>query len=157
MKSPVKSIAPADNQSRSMRSAWIEIPVELKRTKHPASRSMRSAWIEIMILQTVPQVCPRRAPCGARGLKSAWPARKLLRRGRRAPCGARGLKLSVMEDAASEARRAPCGARGLKYIRFGQIGIPPSRAPCGARGLKSDAEKQYRKRDCVALHAERVD
>ena len=56
-----------------------------------------------------------RAPCGARGLKSAEDLEKKYLEDGRAPCGARGLKSEVLYLVPDGRGRAPCGARGLKY------------------------------------------
>ena len=58
----------------------------------------------------------RRAPYGARGLKSVWVRSMYMFRFRRAPYGARGLKFELVADLVHVAKgRAPYGARGLKY------------------------------------------
>ena len=99
------------------------------------SRSSRSAWIEIHNQPDKVRCHYRRAPRGARGLKSfaGFCSKPLLSR---APRGARGLKFEVhLTNVTEEMCRAPRGARGLKY--------------CEAR--VPDVQLQ------VALLAERVD
>ena len=111
----------------------------------------------------------RRAPYGARGLKSmyydigivrcasrpvwgAWieirtPERTKTRQRRRAPYGARGLKSDIPTNApAQTAGRAPYGARGLKFADRQTPLLPEtqSRAPYGARGLKYRPDRQRR-------------
>ena len=77
----------------------------------------------------------RRAPHGARGLKSIVILRRhqLLRR---APHGARGLKSFCRLKYRFKAGRAPHGARGLKCPGLPRPLLVHSRAPHGARGLK---------------------
>ena len=68
---------------------------------------------------------PRRAPHGARGLKSTIKIAVAPLPHGRAPHGARGLKYSWALVVIKESRRAPHGARGLKFersIRFYNCG-----------------------------------
>ena len=73
------------------------------------SRSMRSAWIEIPTGGATRSALWGRAPCGARGLKCHRHRRQTVARSR-APCGARGLKyqpnLVVSDAAASRSMRS---------------------------------------------------
>ena len=112
----------------------------------------------MQILIVKPSLENRRAPQGARGLKS----RKSNNCGlscSRAPQGARGLKFSLSSrvqplprsrpargawveissahaSAQAHARRAPQGARGLKFSFYCGSHLMTGRAPQGARGLK---------------------
>ena len=71
----------------------------------------------------------RRAPQGARGLKS-YIAAKYHDYFSRAPQGARGLKFNEhTENNGTEDRRAPQGARGLKYLPLAGIPQFPPVAP----------------------------
>ena len=79
-------------QSRSMRSAWIEISPTIASRAAVMSRSMRSAWIEMA------RLAEQHGLTQSRSMRSAWieiqMAGQLYRHSyRRAPCGARGLKL----------------------------------------------------------------
>ena len=100
------------------------------------SRPARGAWVEIRLMNSSIFSTIRRAPQGARGLKSARTYRDTEIFGR-APQGARGLKFAPLRaDAQHNSRRAPQGARGLKYRRQRKTHSALGRAPQGARGLK---------------------
>ena len=99
------------------------------------SRSMRSAWIEIPTGGATRSALWGRAPCGARGLKCHRHRRQTVARSR-APCGARGLKYMPVSPHIRSRSRAPCGARGLKSSSTSGEAARGGRAPCGARGLK---------------------
>ena len=132
------------------------------------SRPARGAWVEIEIHRIAHLARQRRAPQGARGLKSllsmptetnylSRPARGAWveimmppvpsRYGKsRAPQGARGLK-SVSEHRPDDSPgRAPQGARGLKFLGGFDGVLPDGRAPQGARGLKSVPRGHYGRR-----------
>ncbi len=84
-----------------------------KYTVDQMSRPARGARIEIgeQVLRRDPQ--QRRAPQGARGLKSGGSGEGGVDGGR-APQGARGLKSNCRQKTNLTLSRAPQGARGLK-------------------------------------------
>ena len=67
------------------------VDIRLRR-KVAVSRPARGAWVEILPEGMAPADYMRRAPQGARGLKSDFGIKKTSRSGGRAPQGARGLK-----------------------------------------------------------------
>ena len=72
-------------------------------------------------------------------------------RARRAPQGARGLKSAAHDaDDGGDAGRAPQGACGLKYVRLRRQRLEsPGRAPQGACGLKCKSGLLQTDRDVV--------
>ena len=57
-------------ESRPVWGAWIEIPRRQHLPVHGRSRPVWGAWIEIPSVHPMLNLCPSRAPYGARGLKS---------------------------------------------------------------------------------------
>ena len=126
--------------SRPAWGAWIEISMRAGASGEGCtSRPAWGAWIEIESFTKTLLESGRRAPHGARGLKSYKNyGFTLTVTNSRAPHGARGLKLFEADYSQLELSRAPHGARGLKLNLANMTsGSSSGRAPHGARGLKS--------------------
>ena len=104
-------------QSRPARGAWVEMPC----TGHGAAHR----W--------------RRAPQGARGLKSSWLSVYLVGAAGRAPQGARGLKYRTLHRRHRQGPESrPARGAWVEMPSYGDIcAAVEGRAPQGARGLKS--------------------
>lgn len=72
---------------------------------------VRGTWIEMLYPARMAALVPRRAPYGARGLKSNQQRRKTACSARRAPYGARGLKFQCLVALLLVLRRASYGGK----------------------------------------------
>ena len=113
LKSSLPDICTMVLGSRPARGAWVEILLLVGRLSTLGSRPARGAWVEIFPASVPHSGGTRRAPQGARGLKSYLRPTKRNRL-RRAPQGARGLKCPTSGGDTFDSGRAPQGARGLK-------------------------------------------
>ena len=122
--------------SRPARGAWVEILILIDEigVLH-SSRPARGAWVEMQILIVKPSLENRRAPQGARGLKS----RKSNNCGlscSRAPQGARGLKFSLSSRVQPLPRSRPArGAwveiRKSLVAKAGTLSVAPRKGRVG--------------------------
>ena len=96
------------------------------------SRPARGAWVEISTSKYAIALCTRRAPQGARGLKSqSFPVALQIARSR--PARGAWVEIVVINNSLTSAGRAPQGARGLKYMSAPLIAkIAASRPARGA-------------------------
>ena len=124
------------DQSLSLRRAWIEIRTEPFPASRHASLSLRRAWIEIRTVRW------QNTDCRSLSLRRAWieifdGGWRGGSRGGRSPYGERGLKYRTPDRGMAVMSRSPYGERGLKY-RHGQVQRRREcRSPYGERGLKS--------------------
>ena len=120
-----------------VRGTWIEISAFLQGNRAPkrrapyGARGLKSHGVTSMHLEAY-----SRAPYGARGLKSD---NETLQTGSNGSCPVRGTWIEIPMNGCSLGRsfcRAPYGARGLKLSPVLLTIIKSGRAPYGARGLK---------------------
>ena len=124
------------NKSRPAWGAWIEIFVWPRFAPAPQSRPAWGAWIEITAPKSAENRLFRRAPHGARGLKSYLLGNGVTFAGR-APHGARGLKFHVDVSKKLITKSRPAWGAWIEIQKQGFYGdFLDCRAPHGARGLK---------------------
>ena len=144
------------DQSLSLRRAWIEIRTEPFPASRHASLSLRRAWIEIRTVRW------QNTDCRSLSLRRAWieifdGGWRGGSRGGRSPYGERGLKYRTPDRGMAVMSRSPYGERGLKF--HGQSGVEDAlrRSPYGERGLKFAYLRINLPKSRVALLTESVD
>ena len=144
------------DQSLSLRRAWIEIRTVRWQNTDCRSLSLRRAWIEIFDGGWRGGSRGGRSPYGERGLKYRTPDRGMAVMSR-SPYGERGLKYRHGQVQRRRECRSPYGERGLKF--HGQSGVEDAlrRSPYGERGLKFAYLRINLPKSRVALLTESVD